>query len=119
MALHMAMVLGLASAASMGASVGAFKVPSLKSCHSISPQASDDWCNSNCNYKPPNCPSSLCSCDGPSPSPAPSPSPMPSPTPLPSPTPSPPGSLSIDGLTKWICSAEGPCIPQGNLLVRE
>jgi len=50
-----------------------------KVCHAISPTASDTWCNGNCNYVPPNCPSTLCSCDGPGPSPSPGPSPTPSP----------------------------------------
>jgi len=51
-----------------------------RSCHAISPAASDDWCNSNCNYNPPNCPASLCKCDGPGPSPSPSPTPTPFPS---------------------------------------
>ena len=31
-------------------------------CHSISPQATDSWCNENCHHVPPNCPSTLCKC---------------------------------------------------------
>jgi hypothetical protein len=31
-------------------------------CHAIAPSVTDDWCNSNCNHKPPNCPSALCRC---------------------------------------------------------
>lgn len=34
-------------------------------CHSISPAVTDDWCKTNCLFNPPNCPSTLCSCDGP------------------------------------------------------
>ena len=52
--------------------------PSGRTCHSVSPAASDAWCNENCNHDPPNCPPSLCSCDAPGPSP-PSPSPKGSP----------------------------------------
>ena len=39
--------------------------PGPKSCHSVSPSASDAWCTQNCNHEPPNCPTSLCSCDKP------------------------------------------------------
>ena len=35
-----------------------------KTCRAISPQASDSWCNSNCNHEPPNCPTSMCKCEG-------------------------------------------------------
>jgi hypothetical protein len=37
--------------------------PGPKTCHAISPQASDAYCQKNCNWKPPNCPASLCKCD--------------------------------------------------------
>jgi len=57
-----------------------FAVAEGRTCHAISPSASDSWCDSNCNYNPPNCPASLCKCDGPSPSPSPSPSPTPVPS---------------------------------------
>jgi len=33
------------------------------SCHTVSAQVSDDWCNSNCLHVPPNCPASFCKCD--------------------------------------------------------
>jgi len=42
-------------------------------CYSISPSATDDWCTSNCHYTPPNCPSSMCHCGPPPPTPAPTP----------------------------------------------
>jgi hypothetical protein len=42
-------------------------------CHAISPAATDDWCNQNCNHVPPNCPASLCSCGPPGPPPPPGP----------------------------------------------
>lgn len=32
-------------------------------CHSIGVQVTDDWCNSNCQAVPPNCPATLCKCD--------------------------------------------------------
>lgn len=62
--------------------------------------------------------SKSCSSDGDCPEqPSPQPSPSPAPTP---PEPAPPsGELNIDGLTKWIGSGEGPCIPQGNLLMKD
>jgi len=31
-------------------------------CHAISGTVTDGWCNLNCHAKPPNCPSSICSC---------------------------------------------------------
>lgn len=34
------------------------------SCHAVSVTVTDDWCKTNCLFSPPNCPSSLCSCDG-------------------------------------------------------
>lgn len=37
--------------------------PGTKTCHAISPAAKDDWCVKNCNFNPPNCPSTLCKCD--------------------------------------------------------
>ena len=36
--------------------------PAPGQCKSISPQASDAWCNANCHHQPPNCPASLCEC---------------------------------------------------------
>jgi len=33
-------------------------------CHAISPVVTDDWCKTNCLSNPPNCPASLCSCEG-------------------------------------------------------
>merc|ERR1719240_1549071 len=52
-------------------------------CHSISPAATDAWCQKNCNWNPPNCPGNLCQCGAPSPPPPPPPPPPPSPpTPL-------------------------------------
>ena len=33
-----------------------------QTCHSISPQATDSWCNANCNHNPVNCPPVMCSC---------------------------------------------------------
>lgn len=33
-------------------------------CHAISAQVSDDWCKTNCLANPPNCPPSLCTCEG-------------------------------------------------------
>jgi len=42
-------------------------------CYAISTAASDDWCESNCNYVPSNCPASLCYCGPPPPTPAPTP----------------------------------------------
>lgn len=35
-----------------------------KSCWALQPTVTDDWCTSNCMGTPPNCPASLCSCDG-------------------------------------------------------
>merc|ERR1712000_431599 len=75
---------------------------SQKQCHAISPTATDDWCNSNCNHSPPNCPPSLCSCDGPGPSPGPSP-----------PGPSPPGKE-----IKVICYG-GPGAGMDNVDIRD
>jgi len=42
-------------------------------CYSISGAATDEWCDSNCHYSPPNCPSSLCACGPPPPAPPPVP----------------------------------------------
>jgi len=72
-------------------------------CHAISAQATDSWCNSNCNNVPAYCPSNLCSCDPP-PTPAPAPpSPTPAPAPpSPTPAPAPPSPLSgIKGYYSW------------------
>lgn len=33
-------------------------------CWALSPAATDAWCTTNCMAVPPNCPASLCSCDG-------------------------------------------------------
>lgn len=49
-------------------------------CHSVSPAATDSWCQKNCNWTPPNCPANLCKCGAPSPPPPPPPPPTPSPT---------------------------------------
>jgi len=35
-----------------------------KSCWALNPAVTDDWCTSNCMAPVPNCPASLCSCDG-------------------------------------------------------
>lgn len=43
------------------------------SCIAISPAATDDWCNTNCNFVPKNCPETLCKCSAPGPAPAPVP----------------------------------------------
>jgi len=32
-------------------------------CHAVSQLVDDSWCNSNCHFSPPNCPSVYCSCD--------------------------------------------------------
>ena len=50
-------------------------------CTTISPIATDTWCNDNCNHDPPNCPKSMCKCDS-----TPGPGPKP-----PGPGPKPPG----------------------------
>eukprot|EP01062_Namystynia_karyoxenos_P076900 TRINITY_DN762_c0_g1_i2.p1 TRINITY_DN762_c0_g1~~TRINITY_DN762_c0_g1_i2.p1 ORF type:complete len:336 (+),score=125.24 TRINITY_DN762_c0_g1_i2:83-1009(+) len=59
---------------------GTVQLPAELKCHSISPQVTDQWCDSNCNHSPPNCPASLCKCgDGPTP-PAPPQPPAPKPS---------------------------------------
>ena len=40
-----------------------------KTCKSINVQATDDWCNLNCNHNPPFCPPDFCTCDSVSPAP--------------------------------------------------
>lgn len=60
----------------------------VKNCHAITPSVTDQWCNSNCNHNPVNCPPTLCKCDGSPPTPTPTPTPKPTPTPTP-PTPTP------------------------------
>jgi hypothetical protein len=57
-------------------------------CHAVSPGVTDQWCDNNCNASPPNCPPTLCACDG-APTPAPPPA-TPTPPP-PAPTPAGPG----------------------------
>merc|ERR1719160_1183725 len=42
-------------------------------CYSISTAATDEWCDHNCHFTPPNCPSNLCYCGPPPPSPPPTP----------------------------------------------
>lgn len=42
-------------------------------CYAISSSASDEWCESNCNYTPPNCPASMCYCGPPPSTPPPTP----------------------------------------------
>lgn len=51
----------------------AFPIGAGASCHAVSPAATDDWCNMNCNHVPPNCPADLCSCGPPAPPPPPGP----------------------------------------------
>eukprot|EP01062_Namystynia_karyoxenos_P006802 TRINITY_DN12379_c3_g1_i1.p1 TRINITY_DN12379_c3_g1~~TRINITY_DN12379_c3_g1_i1.p1 ORF type:complete len:711 (+),score=255.39 TRINITY_DN12379_c3_g1_i1:83-2134(+) len=73
-------------------------------CHSVSPQVSDGWCDSNCNHSPPNCPAALCKCDAPTPpTPAP-PSPPTPPGPKP-PSPPPGGNFKVSG--PWYYIADG------------
>ena len=64
-------VVAIALAAAPARAYTASSTPTQQ-CHSISPQASDAWCNENCHHQPPNCPASLCEC-------------MPAPTPTPTP----------------------------------
>eukprot|EP01065_Artemidia_motanka_P038646 TRINITY_DN4749_c0_g2_i1.p1 TRINITY_DN4749_c0_g2~~TRINITY_DN4749_c0_g2_i1.p1 ORF type:complete len:389 (+),score=149.05 TRINITY_DN4749_c0_g2_i1:66-1169(+) len=84
----------------MRAAVGALLLAGAladKTCHSISAGTPDSWCQSNCNHQPPNCPASLCKCDGgPTPPPPGPPGPPPAPTPPPPPAP-PAGPLDIIG----------------------
>jgi hypothetical protein len=61
----------------------------VKNCHAITPSATDQWCNSNCNHNPANCPPTLCKCEGSHPTPTPAPPTPAPPTPAP-PTPAPP-----------------------------
>ena len=75
-------------------------------CHAISAQATDSWCNQNCNGVPAYCPSDLCSCDGPSPAPVP-------PSPTPSPAPVPPLS-EIRGYYSWNWGAGSVGPPSAN-----
>lgn len=63
-------------------------------CHSISPAASDAWCQKNCNWNPPNCPATLCKCGAPGPTPPPTP---PSPSP-----PTPAAPLSPEDTVKYL-----------------
>ena len=56
-------------------------------CKSIMPSVSDEWCDTNCNHSPPNCPATYCECSGGTPTPAPAPG-TPTPAP-PAPTPAP------------------------------
>lgn len=82
-----------------------------KDCHAVpGSAASDDWCNANCNFSPPNCPVSLCRCDdGPTPTPVPTPAPVPTPTPTPSPSPTPAGNV----LGYWDWTWEPSRAPSG------
>ena len=41
-----------------------FRSKSKKKCKSISSLATDNWCNTNCNYDTPYCPKNLCVCEG-------------------------------------------------------
>ena len=61
-------------------SASGFSAPVVQDCHAVSSAVSDQWCDSNCNHDPPNCPPALCRCGiGPAPGPAPSPVPAPPP----------------------------------------
>ncbi len=63
-------------------SADSFSAPVVQKCHAVSSAVSDQWCDSNCNHDPPNCPPALCECIGPVPGPSPSPSPLPPPPPV-------------------------------------
>jgi len=86
-----------------------------QTCHAVGPQASDSWCQTNCNYTPPNCPASLCECgDAPVPTPMPAPSPVPVPVPPPAPPapvppPSPPPAPGSLRDTEWFGYWEDWC----------
>ena len=79
-------------------------------CHSISPRATNEWCNANCNHLPPNCPASLCKCSGPGPGPSPGPRPAPGPAPGPPPGPGP--TTNVTGITTFY-GAKDNCPPGG------
>jgi len=102
----------------------------LGPCHSISPLASDDWCQTNCHYVGAECPADLCKCDPLPPTPFPPTPPIPHPTPAPMPpaptpapmpptppTPAPPGqcrALSPVVSDTWCtsnCHASPPYCP--------
>ncbi len=83
-------------------------------CRAVSDIVTDDWCDLNCNFNPPNCPAQFCVCDGapgtptsapPSPTNAP-PAPTsvpPSPTSAPAPIPpAPPGQKVVGYYTSWL-----------------
>jgi hypothetical protein len=77
--------------------------PGPQQCHSISPSASDAWCQKNCNAAIPYCPSNLCVCGGvPTPKPAPTPAPAP-----PTPSPGPPTPCQH----AWQVCSTVPCCP--------
>jgi len=85
-----------------GSLVGASGELSGLTCHAIATQVTDGWCNSNCNYNPPNCPKAYCKCNIP-----PTPSP-PTPPPTPSPTPPTPGGIEIGYWDKTWSSSGAP-----------
>ena len=65
-------------------SASGFSATVVQECHAVSSAVSDQWCDTNCNHDPPNCPPALCRCGiGPAPGPAPSPAPGPAPAPPP------------------------------------
>jgi len=78
-------------------------VAAAKDCHAVpGTAASDDWCNANCNFTPPNCPASFCTCSvGPNPTPVPAPMPVPSPGPAPTP------AGNVLGYWDWTWEASG------------
>jgi hypothetical protein len=63
-------------------------------CHAVSPGVTNQWCDNNCNASPPNCPPTLCACDG-----APTPAPPPA-TPTPAPPPAEGGRV-IGYIENW------------------
>lgn len=76
-----------------------------QTCHAISSVVTDSWCDSNCNFSPPNCPESMCACDVPKTTPSPPPAPPSPPSP-----PSPIGSKAIIGY--WGSAADKPTLAQ-------
>ena len=88
-------------------------------CTAIDPSASDAWCNSMCNYVPPNCPPTLCKCAPCAPTPPPAPTPV-APTPPPSPRPPTPPPSPIPpapGSGGKACTLNVECgIPAANCL---
>jgi len=50
--------------------VNATEAADALKCHTISPLATDTWCNANCNHNPSFCPANICKCSpGPPPPP--------------------------------------------------